>query len=81
MMHVKSGTWQSVSKESIPKGKNITKGKWVFDDKRDDGKITRLKARFVAMGFTQTYGVDFTETFAAVVVGKSFSIMLYWMKA
>ena len=73
--HVKSGTWELVSKESIPKGKNILRGKWVFDDKRgNDGKITRFKARFVAMGFTQKYGVDFTETFAGVVIGKSFRI-------
>src|SRR6476620_10434219 len=28
------------------------------------------------MGFTQKYGVDFTETFAGVVIGKSFRIML-----
>ena len=49
----------------------------MFDDKRgEDGRILKFKARFVAMGFTQKYGVDYQETFAGVVVGKSFRIML-----
>lgn len=75
--HIKSGTWVLVPKSAVPFGKNILRGKWVFDDKRgEDGKIVKFKARFVAMGFTQKYGVDFKETFAGVVVGKSFRIML-----
>jgi hypothetical protein len=75
--HIKSKTWQLVEKSSIPPGKNILRGKWVFDDKRgEDGKILKFKARFVAMGFTQKEGIDFSETFAGVVVGKSFRIML-----
>ena len=49
----------------------------MFDDKRgEDGKITRFKARFVAMGFTQKFGVDYEETFAAVVISKSFRMMM-----
>jgi hypothetical protein len=49
----------------------------LFDDKRDEnGRITKFKARFVAMGFTQKKGIDFSETFAGVVVGKSFRTML-----
>ena len=75
--HIRSKTWELVPKSSIPKGKNILRGKWVFDDKRgEDGKILKFKARFVAMGFTQKEGVDFTETFAGVVIAKSFRIML-----
>ena len=49
----------------------------MFDDKRgEDGKIARFKARFVAMGYTQKYGVDYTDTFAGVVISKTFRIML-----
>jgi hypothetical protein len=75
--HMKNGTWALVKKASIPFGKNILRGKWVFDDKRgEDGKIIKFKARYVAMGFTQKKGSDFNETFAGVVVGKSFRTML-----
>ena len=75
--HLLSKTWELVPKGSVPKGKNILRGKWVFDDKRgEDGRILKFKARFVAMGFTQKEGVDYTETFAGVVVAKSFRIML-----
>ena len=38
--------------------------------------MLKYKARFVAMGNTQKFGVDFEETFAGVVVAKSFRIML-----
>ena len=66
-----------VKKSSIPYGKSILRGKWVFDDKRDEfGKILKFKARYVVMGFTQKKGIDYNETFAGVVVAKSFRTML-----
>ena len=75
--HLKNKTWELVHKSSIPARKNILRGKWVFDDKRgEDGKMTRFKARFVAMGNTQKKGVDYDETYAGVVIGKSFKMML-----
>ena len=75
--HLKNGTWELVEKSTIPFGKNLLRGKWVFDDKRgENGKIIKFKARYVAMGFTQKKGIDFNETFAGVVVAKSFRTML-----
>src|SRR6185437_11526887 len=72
-----NGTWSLVPISSVPRGKNILRGKFVFDDKRDDtGKIVRFKARFVAMGFTQRYGEDYFETYASVVATKSLRTML-----
>jgi len=61
----------------VPVGKNILRGKFVFDDKRDQtGKVVRFKARFVAMGYTQRFREDYFETFASVVVTKSLRILL-----
>ena len=60
--------------QTVPKGKNILRGKFVFDDKRDDtGKVVRLKARFVAMGYTQRYGEDYFETYAKCRGDKKFT--------
>src|SRR6185437_12895936 len=70
-----NGTWSLVPISSVPRGKNILRGKFVFDDKRDDtGKIVRFKARFVAMGFTQRYGEDYFETYASVWPRKVYGL-------
>jgi hypothetical protein len=48
-----------------PEGKPIVSSKWVLKLKRKpDGSVDKFKARLVARGFSQTQGVDFTETFA-----------------
>jgi hypothetical protein len=48
-----------------PNNKPIVSSKWVLKLKRrPDGSVEKFKARLVARGFTQTQGIDFTETFA-----------------
>ena len=60
----KIGTWIIIE---LPLGKKAVSCKWVFIVKhKADGSIERLKARLVARGFTQFYGVDYQETFAPV---------------
>ena len=56
----KNKTWELVP---LPAGKRPVGCKWVYTVKyRADGSIERYKAKLVAKGFTQTYGIDYSET-------------------
>lgn len=62
---MKNNTWEL---QLLPKGKNVIGSKWIFKIKtNENGEIVRYKARLVAQGFTQKYGVDYDESFAPVV--------------
>ena len=55
-------TWSVVT---LPEGKSVVGGKWVFNIKLDkSNNITKYKARYVARGFSQVSGIDYYDTFA-----------------
>ena len=72
--HERNNTWSVVDKDA---SMNVISTKWVFVKKRDEnGVVKRFKARMVARGFNQQYGIDYTETFAPVIKMKSLRLII-----
>jgi hypothetical protein len=70
---VDTGTFEYVD---APEGRKVITCKWVFSVKRNQwNEFERFKARLVARGFTQIYGINYQETFAPVVKFTSLRIM------
>lgn len=67
-------TWELTE---LPLGRKAIGSKWVYKHKRDEsGKIIRHKARLVAQGFSQKYGVDYNEVFAPVARSTTLRLLL-----
>ena len=61
----------------LPPGRKAIGSKWIFKCKTDaEGNVERYKARLVAQGFNQKYGIDYEETFSPVVRFESVRTIL-----
>nr|GFB36992.1 retrovirus-related Pol polyprotein from transposon TNT 1-94 [Tanacetum cinerariifolium] len=61
--------WQGAMDEEMNSMKvmKVVRSKWLYKKKTDmDGKVDTYKARLVAIGYNQTYEIDYEETFSPV---------------
>ena len=70
----KNDTWKLIE---LPPGHKAIGLKWVFKAKRDtQGKVVKHKARLIAKGYIQKFGVDFEDVFAPVTKMETVRLLL-----
>ena len=63
---------------TLPDGMNPIGSKWVFKINTNEvGQVKKFKTRFVAKGYSQVEGVDFSEIFSLVAKSNSIRLVMY----
>ena len=69
-----NGTWELVT---LPPEKSLVGCHWVYTMKvGPNGQADRLRARLVAKGYTQQYGLNYYDTFSPVTKIASVRLLL-----
>lgn len=69
----KNKTWDLVE---LPEKRRTIGSRWVFAIKfHNDGRIDKFKARLVARGFSQRYGIDYNQTYSPTVRPESLRLL------
>ncbi len=59
-----NASWELVD---LPEDKKAIGCKWVYKVKHNaNGSVSRYKAKLVAKGYAQTYGIDYEETYSPI---------------
>lgn len=68
---------QTLESVKLPHGKKLIGCKWVFTIKyKPNDMIERYKVKLVAKRFTQTYEIDYLETFVPIAKMNTVKILL-----
>lgn len=71
----KNEIWELIYKSNVP-GHQPLWSKWVHKLKRDvDSNIACFKTKWVVKDYLQQFGVDFDQSFAAVVKPMAFKVL------
>ena len=74
ILSLNSGTWELVP---LPPKKSLVGCRWLYIVKVGlYGKINRFKAYLVAKGYTQIFGLDYSDTFSPVANIRSVRFLL-----
>ena len=72
--HAENNTWKLTEK---PGDRQVITGRWVFKLKKDRyGNILKYKARWVVHGYKQEEGMNFKDTFAAIIKPMLYKAMM-----
>jgi len=61
---------------SLPEGKELVGGKWVYAIMKNSDGTDKYKARYVAKGYSQERGVNYDETFSPTASMTSIRVLL-----
>lgn len=60
---------------TLPEGKDVVGGKWVYAMKKNSDGTDKYKARYVAKGYSQKRGVNYDETFSPTASMTSIKVL------